>query len=163
LCPRHSALNRWAILFRPLGFAGPAVKISAGFWFFVSTGGRREPSSYKSAAAGESGRNDSRGQGLRGSDMTSEAPISVRQRAAMTSPQRHRDRRDNPQFIAGDGLAPTPCLRGEDSCQTRRPRQTNPIRRARRRPHGLRRSARFFFAVLGRTGSGWSRVRPLDL
>ncbi len=60
----------------------------------------------RSAAVGGDGRNDSRGQGLCGVDMTSAAPLFVHGRAAMSSAQRHRDRRKNPQFIAGDDLAP---------------------------------------------------------
>jgi hypothetical protein len=40
----------------------------------------------------------------------------------MTLSERDRARSENPQFLAGDGLAPAPCplcLRGEDSCETK--------------------------------------------
>ena len=60
-------------------------------------------------AAGGGGRNDSRVQGPCGFDMTNEAPLFVHRQAAMTSPQRHRDRREDPRFIVGNGRAPAPC------------------------------------------------------
>jgi hypothetical protein len=79
-------------------------------------------------AARGGGRLDSRGQGPCRSALTREAPIFVHRRAAMISPQRHRDRRDNSQLISGDGRAPAPCppcLGDEDLCET------NPICRRR--------------------------------
>jgi len=91
------------------------------FWFLCNI--RASTSVYhESAAATGGGRNESRGQGPRGFVSTSEAPILVHRRAAMTSPQRHRDGRDNSQLISGDGPAPTPCPKchgGEDSCETK--------------------------------------------
>jgi hypothetical protein len=58
--------GRWTIVFRPPGLAGPAVKISAGFWIFASTGGRPQPPSYKSAAASGGGRWYKQTQSARG-------------------------------------------------------------------------------------------------
>ena len=109
----------WATIFRPPGWAGPLARIF--FWILCNI--RASTSVYhESAAATGGGRNESRGQGPRGFVSTSEAPILVHRRAAMTSPQRHRDGRDNSQLISGDGPAPTPCPKchgGEDSCETK--------------------------------------------
>jgi len=114
-----------------------SLRISALFLVFAEHTGLDERLQDSYAARG-GGRLDSRGQGPCGSALTREAPIFLPRRAAMISPQRHRDRRDNSQLISGDGRAPAPCpppplrsgagstrgqaLRGEDLCKT------NPIR-----------------------------------
>jgi len=64
---------------------------------------------------------DSRGQRLCGSALTSGMPLLVPRRDTMISPQRHRDNRVNPEFVAGDRSSPSPgvlCLGGEDLCET---------------------------------------------
>jgi hypothetical protein len=50
----------------------------------------------------------------------------------MISPQRHRDHRENSQFVAGDGRAPSPCplcLGGANSCKTKPIARTGAPRR----------------------------------
>jgi hypothetical protein len=97
----------------------PALEISGGFLVFCTTYRSRQTSMRLGRAARGGGRDDSRGPGLCGSALPSEAPFFVHRRDAMISPQRHRDRRENSQLVAGDGRAPSPCpppARGQALC-----------------------------------------------
>ncbi len=72
----------------------------------------------ESAAAAEAAATMS---GLRDSESLTR-PVKTRlcpRKGAMVTPQGHRDHRDNPQSIAGDGLAPALRLHDGDSCETK--------------------------------------------
>jgi hypothetical protein len=97
-----------------------AEKFCGIFWFLHNIQASTNVYKIDTTARG-GGRDDSRGQGSCSSAWTREAPIFLPRRAAMISPQRHRDRRDNSQLISGDGRAPAPCppcLGDEDLCET---------------------------------------------
>jgi hypothetical protein len=89
--------------FRPPGWVDPAGRNLFLILDLCTTYGNRETSIYGC------GRDDLRGPGPCGFNMISEAPIFAYRRAAMISPQRHQDHRENSQLCVGNNSASAPC------------------------------------------------------